>query len=52
MDELELSVAVPPRQIAPPFVTPVDDGTGFTVTVVIYTADGLQPLPTLLMVNE
>jgi len=28
------------------------DGTGFTVTVVVYTVDGLQPEPVLLTVSE
>jgi len=34
LDEFALSVTVPPRQRVPLLVTPVDDGTGFTVTVV------------------
>ncbi len=33
--ELEERVTVPPTQIGPLFVAPVDDGTGFTVTVVV-----------------
>ena len=49
--ELALSVTVPPLQIVPLFVAPVEDGTGLTVTVVRYTVPGLQPLPTLLTVK-
>ena len=33
--ELAAKVAVPPLHIAPPFVAPVDDGTGFTETTVV-----------------
>jgi hypothetical protein len=33
-------------------VAPVDDGTGLTVTVVVYTVAGLQPDPVLLSVSE
>ncbi len=49
--ELALSVAVPPTQIAPLFVAPLEVGTGLTVTVVKYIVLGLQPLPVLLTVN-
>ena len=52
MLEFALRVDEPPAHIAPLFVTPVDDGTGLTVTVVVYTVDGLHPLPVLLSVNE
>jgi hypothetical protein len=45
-------VTVPPTQIGPLFVAPVDDGTGLTVTVVVYTVVGKQPSPVLLNVNE
>jgi hypothetical protein len=50
--ELEESVTVPPTHIGPLFVAPVDDGTGLTVTVVVYTVVGEQPIPVLLNVNE
>ena len=33
--ELAFNVAVPPLHIAPPFVAPVDDGTGLTETVAV-----------------
>ena len=33
--ELALSVTVPPLQIGPLFVAPVEDGTRFTVTTVV-----------------
>ena len=49
--ELALKVAVPPTQIAPLFVAPLEVGTGLTVTVVKYIVPGLQPLPVLLTVN-
>ena len=50
--ELALSVADPPKHIGPSFVAPVDEGTGLTVTAVVYTVAGLQPLPVLLTVSE
>ena len=50
--ELSFNVTVPPLHIGPLFVAPVDVGTVFTVTVVVYTVDGLQPLPVLLSVSE
>ena len=50
--ELAANVAVPPLHMTPPLVAPVDDGTGFTETTVVYTMFGLQPLPTLLTVSE
>ena len=50
--ELALSVAVPPTHTGPLFVAPVDDGTGFTVTVVVYTVVGAHPDPVLLTVSE
>ena len=50
--ELELRVTVPPKQTVPLFVAPLDDGTGLTVTDVVYTVAGVQPLPTLLTVSE
>ena len=40
--EFALSVVVPPIQIAPVLVAPVDEGLGFTVAVV--TAVALQPI--------
>ena len=52
MLEFALKVTVPPLQIVPLFVAPVEDGTGLTVTVVVYTVAGAQPLPTLLTVSE
>ena len=52
MLELSCNVTVPPLHIGPLFVAPVEVGTVFTVTVVVYTVDGLQPLPVLLSVNE
>ena len=52
MLELALNVAVPPKQIGLLLVAPVDDGTGLTVTVVVYTVEGEQPEPTLLTVSE
>lgn len=33
--ELAFKVAVPPLHIAPLLVAPVDDGTGFTETIVV-----------------
>jgi len=53
LDELALSVAVPPTQIAPLLVEPLDKGVGLTVTTVVYTVEGAQPeaVP-LLTVNE
>ena len=49
--EFELSDAVPPTHIGLLCVIPVDTGTWFTVTVVVYTGE-VQPLPVLLAVNE
>ena len=50
--ELSFSVTEPPLQIGPLLVAPVEVGTAFTVTVVVYTVDGLQPLPLALSVSE
>ena len=50
--ELSCNVTVPPLQIGPLLVAPVEVGAVFTVTVVVYTVDGLQPLPVLLSVSE
>ena len=50
--ELSFKVTVPPLQIGPLLVAPVEVGAVFTVTVVVYTVDGLQPLPVLLSVSE
>ena len=50
--EWSLRVTVPPLHIGLLLVAPVDDGAAFTVTIVVYTVDGLQPLPALLTVNE
>ena len=50
--ELSFSVAVPPTQIGLVFVAPVDVGTACTVTEVVYTVAGLQPLPVLLTTKE
>ena len=50
--EFAESATVPPTQIGPLLVVPVDDGTGLTVTEVVYTVDGLQPEPVVLTVNE
>ena len=50
--ELSCNVTVPPLHIGPLLVAPVEVGTVFTVTVVVYTVDGLQPLPVLLSVSE
>ena len=44
MLEFALSVTVPLLQIGPLFVAPVDVGDAFTVTVVVYTVVGVQPL--------
>jgi hypothetical protein len=44
-------VTVPPSHIGLVFVGAAV-GTAFTVTVVVYTVDGLQPLPAALTVNE
>ena len=52
MLELSFSVTLPPLHIGPLLVAPVDVGTVFTVTVVVYTVDGLQPLPPALSVSE
>ena len=51
--ELSYKFTVPPLHIGPLFVAPVEVGIAFTVTVVVYTVDGLQPeAPLLLSVNE
>jgi hypothetical protein len=50
--EFEFKLTVPPLHIGPLFVAPVEPGTAFTVTVVVYTFDGLHPLPVLLTVSE
>ena len=50
--ELADNVTVPPTHIGPLLVAPVEDGTGLTVTVVVYTVAGVQPDPVLLSVNE
>ena len=52
LTELALSVTVAPVQIRPVLVAPVDEGIGFTVTTVVYTVAGAQPLPVLLTVKE
>ena len=52
MLEFALRVTVPLLQIGPLFVAPVDVGDAFTVTVVVYTVAGVQPLPLELKVNE
>ena len=52
MLEFALSVTVPLLQIGPLFVAPVDVGDALTVTVVVYTVAGVQPLPVALSVNE
>ena len=52
MLELSCKVTEPPLQIGPLLVAPVDVGTVFTVIVVVYTVDGLQPLPLALSVSE
>ena len=52
MLELSFKVTLPPLHIGPLLVAPVEVGAVFTVTVVVYTVDGLQPLPVLLSVNE
>ena len=49
--ECALKLTIPPLQIRPLFVAPLDIGRGLTVTVVRYTVPGLQPLPTLLTVK-
>ncbi len=41
--DIEFNVTVPPTHIGPLFVGPLDDGIGFTVTVVVYGVVGLQP---------
>ena len=46
-----VSVTVPPLQIGPLFVGDAV-GTASTVTVVVYTVTGLQPLPVLVTVSE
>ena len=50
--EWELKVTVLPIHIGLLFVAPVDVGAAITVTDVVYTVDGLQPLPVVLTVNE
>ena len=50
--ELSISVTVLPAHTGLVFVAPVDNGTGFKVTDVVYTVAGLQPLPALLTTNE
>ena len=45
-------MAVPPTHTGLVFVAPVDVGTKFTVTEVVYTVAGLQPMPVLLIVSE
>jgi hypothetical protein len=50
--EFEESVTVPPTQIGPLFVAPEEVGAELTVTVVVYTVVGLQPVPELLTVSE
>ena len=50
--ELSFNVTLPPLHIGPLLVAPVEVGTVFTVTVVVYTVDGLQPLPLALSVSE
>ena len=50
--ELAFKVTIPPLHIVPLFAAPVDDGTAFTETIVVYTVEGLQPLPKLLTVSE
>ena len=50
--ELSLSVTELPLHTGLLFVTPVEDGTGLTVTTVVYTVDWLQPVALLLNVNE
>ena len=50
--EFALRVTVPLLQIGPLFVAPVDVGDALTVTVVVYTVAGVQPLPIALSVNE
>ena len=42
---------MPPLQIGPSFVGEAV-GTALTVTAVVYTVAGLQPLPLVLTVNE
>ena len=50
--ELSFNVTLPPLHIGPLLAAPVEVGTVFTVTVVVYTVDGLQPLPPALSVSE
>ena len=50
--ELSFSVTLPPTHIGPVLVAPLDVGAGFTVTEVVYTVAGLQPLPELLTISE
>ena len=44
MLEFALRVTVPPLHIGPLFVAPAEVGDAFTVTVVVYTVGGVQPL--------
>ena len=50
--EFEYSVAAVPAHTRPLLVAPVEDGSGLTVTVVVYTVVGLQPYPMLVSVSE
>jgi hypothetical protein len=50
--ELALNLTVSPLQIGPLLIIPEEDGIGLTVTMVIYTVAGEQPLPILLTVRE
>ena len=50
--ELSFSATLPPAHIGLVLVAPVDVGAGFTVTEVVYTVAGLQPLPELLTTSE
>ncbi len=45
-------VTVPPTHIGLVLVAPVEEGTGLTVTVVVYTVAGEQPEPVLLTESE
>ena len=49
-----VNVAKPPGpgHIGLLLVAPVDDGIGFTLTVVVYTVAFTQPLPVPVIVNE
>ena len=58
--ERSLEAQVPPPASVKAVVEPADtiskpeiaDGSGLTVTVVVYTVAGLHPLPVLLSVSE